>query len=77
MSTSAMLSGPLAPRPRFDRGVAQDRPQRGAGFLVQQELEYLAPLRDNPQRPFVLIMGGAKVSDKIGVLEHFFPKVDR
>jgi len=51
-------------------------PNRGIGFLVEKELEYLAPLRENPQRPFVLIMGGAKVSDKIGVLEHFLSKVD-
>lgn len=49
---------------------------RGAGFLVQKELEYLEPLREAPARPFVLIMGGSKVSDKIGVLEFFLPKVD-
>ena len=51
--------------------------ERGIGFLVQKELAYLEPLRDDPRRPFALIMGGAKVSDKIGVLEHFMPKVDR
>lgn len=52
-------------------------PERGIGLLVQKELEYLEPLRANPQRPFVLIMGGSKVSDKIGVLEQFMPKVDK
>ncbi len=51
--------------------------QRGIGLLVQKELEYLEPLRAEPARPFVLIMGGAKVSDKIGVLDQFLPKVDR
>lgn len=51
--------------------------QRGAGFLVQKELKYLSALRDNPGRPFGLIMGGAKVSDKMGILEQFLPKVDK
>jgi phosphoglycerate kinase len=51
--------------------------ERGIGLLVQKELEYLEPLRSSPNRPFVLIMGGAKVSDKIGILEQFMPKVDR
>lgn len=51
--------------------------QRGIGLLVQKELEYLEPLRANPNRPFVLVMGGAKVSDKIGVLDRFMGKVDR
>ncbi len=50
---------------------------RGVGLLVQKELEYLEPLRSNPNRPFVLVMGGAKVSDKIGVLDRFMGKVDR
>lgn len=51
--------------------------EKGMGFLVEKELEALLPLKENPQRPFVLVMGGAKVSDKIGVLEQFMPKVDR
>lgn len=50
---------------------------RAIGQLVQKELEYLEPLRRGPARPFVLIMGGAKVSDKIGILDQFMPKVDR
>ncbi len=49
---------------------------RGIGFLVEKELHYLEPLRDNPARPFVLVTGGSKVSDKIGILEHFIDKVD-
>ncbi len=51
-------------------------PDRGMGLLVQKELQYLEPLRDHPSQPFVLVMGGAKVSDKIGILEHFLPKVN-
>lgn len=51
--------------------------ERGAGFLVQKELQYLSALRDKPERPFMLVMGGAKVSDKMGILEQFLPKVDK
>ncbi|NBT57645.1 phosphoglycerate kinase, partial [bacterium] len=51
--------------------------QRAAGLLVQKELKYLGTLRDAPGRPFALIMGGAKVSDKMGILEQFLPKVDK
>ena len=51
--------------------------ERGAGFLVQKEVKYLTQLRDNPLRPFALVMGGAKVSDKIGILEQFLPKLDK
>ena len=58
-------------------GLPKLVPQRGAGFLVQKELKYLTELRDHPVRPLSLIMGGAKVSDKMGVLEQFLPKVDK
>lgn len=57
-------------------GLPKLMPQRAAGFLVQRELRYLQPLREAPARPFALIMGGSKVSDKIGVLDQFLPKVD-
>lgn len=51
--------------------------EKAMGFLVQKELANLEPLKASPGRPFALIMGGSKVSDKIGVLEQFLPKVDR
>ncbi len=47
-----------------------------AGFLLQKEIEYLGNAVANPQRPFVVILGGAKVSDKIGVIENLLPKCD-
>lgn len=49
---------------------------KAIGFLVEKELKFLTPLKENPRRPFALIMGGSKVSDKIGVLEFFLSKVD-
>jgi phosphoglycerate kinase len=47
-----------------------------AGFLMQKELEVLGAALENPRRPFVAILGGKKVSDKIGVIEHLMGKVD-
>lgn len=47
-----------------------------AGFLMQKELDYLGNALDNPVRPFVAILGGAKISDKIGVIEALLQKVD-
>lgn len=48
-----------------------------AGFLLKKEIEYLKGVVNNPVRPFVAILGGAKVSGKIGVLEHLEDKVDK
>lgn len=48
-----------------------------AGFLMKKEIEYLKGIVNNPVRPFVAILGGAKVSGKIGVLEHLEKKVDK
>ena len=48
-----------------------------AGFLLKKEIEYLKGAIDNPVKPFVAILGGAKVSGKIGVLEHLVGKVDK
>ncbi|HZP80547.1 MAG TPA: phosphoglycerate kinase [Chthonomonadaceae bacterium] len=47
-----------------------------AGFLMQKELDYLGGALDNPKRPFVAILGGAKVKDKIGVIKSLLGKVD-
>ncbi len=47
-----------------------------SGFLIEKELEFLGGALENPKRPFVAILGGAKVSDKIGVIENLIDKVD-
>jgi len=47
-----------------------------AGFLLGKEIEYLGNALANPKRPFMVILGGAKVSDKIGVIENLLPKCD-
>jgi len=48
---------------------------KGAGLLLQKELDYLSPILADPPKPFVTILGGAKVSDKIGVIRNLLPKV--
>jgi len=48
-----------------------------AGFLMEKEIEMIGKTLQSPQRPFVAILGGAKVSSKIGVIENLLPKVDR
>jgi phosphoglycerate kinase len=48
---------------------------KGAGLLMQKELDYLSRVLTNPDKPFVTILGGAKVSDKIGVIRNLLPKV--
>jgi len=50
--------------------------ERAAGFLLQRELEVLEKLRVDPPRPYLAVLGGAKVSDKIGVMEALIGKVD-
>ena len=52
-------------------------PEAGAGLLMEEELRYLGEALENPARPFVAILGGAKVSDKIDVIENMMPRVDR
>lgn len=47
-----------------------------AGFLMEKELTYIGGALNNPQRPFVTVIGGAKISDKIGVIENLLGKVD-
>jgi len=50
---------------------------RVIGFLIEKELKFLGNALSNPDKPFVAILGGAKVSDKIGVIENLISKVDR
>lgn len=57
-------------------GVARHLPAV-SGFLMEQELEYLSRATENPQHPYVAILGGAKISDKIGVIENLLKKCDR
>lgn len=57
-------------------GVAQFLQPAVAGFLLEKEIEYLGKAIENPRSPFVAILGGAKVSDKIGVIDHLLGKVD-
>jgi phosphoglycerate kinase len=52
-------------------------PEAGAGLLMEKELRYLGDAVENPERPFVAILGGAKVSDKIEVIDNLLPKVER
>jgi len=57
-------------------GVTMFFETRAMGFLMEKELKYLHQDLDNPAKPFVVIMGGAKVSDKIGVLKALMKKAD-
>jgi phosphoglycerate kinase len=57
-------------------GVAEHLRPAVAGLLMEKELEYLGGALANPQRPFVAILGGAKISGKIDVIEQLLPKVD-
>ncbi|ABN66675.1 3-phosphoglycerate kinase [Scheffersomyces stipitis CBS 6054] len=56
--------------------VGFNLPQRAAGFLMAKELEYFAKALENPVRPFLAILGGAKVSDKIQLIDNLLDKVD-
>lgn len=57
-------------------GMIQYCKEAAAGFLMQRELEYLDKLIRNPEKPFVAILGGAKVSDKIEIIENLLNRVD-
>jgi phosphoglycerate kinase len=57
-------------------GMANFFTQKAAGLLLQKELDYLSRVLSKPDAPFVTILGGAKVSDKIGVIRKLLPKVN-
>ena len=57
-------------------GITHFVEKNAAGLLMEKELEYLGKALSHPQKPFVAILGGAKVSDKIGVIQHLMTKVD-
>jgi len=56
--------------------VGVDLPQKAAGFLVKKELDYFAQALENPKRPFLAILGGAKVTDKIQLIDNLLGKVN-
>jgi len=56
--------------------VVMEGKDRVSGFLIEKELKFLGDTVSNPEKPFVAILGGAKVSDKIGVIENLLRKVD-
>jgi phosphoglycerate kinase len=62
-------------------GVAEEVRRRGglavAGLLLQRELEFLSEALEEPERPFVAVLGGAKISGKIDVIQALLPRVDR
>jgi phosphoglycerate kinase len=57
-------------------GITKFMDKAAAGLLMQKELEYLGKATSNPEKPFIAIIGGAKVSDKIDVLRNLLDKVD-
>ena len=57
-------------------GVAELLPA-AAGRLLAAEVESLSRLLTNPERPYVVVLGGAKISDKLGVMQHLLPRVDQ
>ena len=58
-------------------GITHHLPRAAAGLLMEQELRYLGHALESPERPFVAILGGAKVSDKLEVIQNLLGKVDR
>ena len=58
-------------------GVTEHFNQCAAGYLMLRELNYIGGVLENPERPFVAVLGGAKISGKIDVISNLLPKVDR
>ncbi len=59
------------------QGVTRHIDRCGAGYLLMKELDYLGKIIENPEMPFVAILGGAKISGKIDVISNLLPKVDK
>ncbi|MBF0493103.1 MAG: phosphoglycerate kinase [Deltaproteobacteria bacterium] len=57
-------------------GMVKHFKYKGAGFLVRKEVDYLSKVLENPERPLVAILGGAKVSDKLAAVDYLLSKVD-
>jgi hypothetical protein len=62
-----------------NKGIASNMKKGNAvyGFLIEKEIKYIGGAVDNPKRPLIAIIGGAKVSDKIGVIENLLEKADK
>ncbi|WP_137597779.1 phosphoglycerate kinase [Paucilactobacillus kaifaensis] len=58
-------------------GISANMNQAAAGFLMEKEIKFIGGAVDNPAHPFVAILGGAKVSDKIGVIDNLLSKADK
>lgn len=57
-------------------GITEHLQPAAAGYLLQKEIQFLSDSVNSPERPFVAVLGGAKVSDKIGVIRNLLPKVN-
>jgi len=71
------FSNPQNPKTSKPQNLNASKPLAAAGLLMEKELRYLGMALGNPERPFVAVLGGAKVSDKIEVIESMLGRVDR
>ncbi|MEI6856963.1 phosphoglycerate kinase [Psychrilyobacter sp.] len=58
-------------------GVASNIEESATGFLMEKEIKFIGGVVENPQKPLIAILGGAKVSDKISVIKNLIPKADK
>ena len=76
LSVKKRLEGPHSPPAAVAELIKQRGGQAAAGFLMEKELKYLGGVVTNPARPLLCILGGAKVSDKIKVIENLLNLAD-